>query len=404
MNMPHWSLAHQPLTIIVLVLAGGLPIFAKKRFGPYPDLPIFLLFGILIGPVSHLVSLSLHGVVSTLLILGAVLILYEGGRGLSPHILREVMGSVARLAVWGWLITAAVITGSTHWLFHAPWSVAALIAIVIANTDPATVIPIMSDASVRDQVRTTMEAESAFNDPVSAIAVGAAITLLTQGGSASATLGAVGAAGINIIIGSVVGGLMGLIGHIMGRHGDRLGLLAYLAPPLGAYFVAHLLGGNVYLAGFIAGLAIGHGSNVPSIHRTWRESVGGLSRIMVFVLLGASFPLRVIPSHWLLALGVSGVLIVVARPLTVLGSLGSLTGKLWRPRELGLMMWVRENGAVSAVLGAQVAYQFPAWSGTMLAVVFTTILMTVGLQVPTTPYVARKLGLWDESAAPKSGD
>lgn len=393
MKLPPWSLAHDPLAILVLILAGGFSIFAKKRFGPYPDLPIYLLYGILIGPVLHLVHLSVHGPVNTALILGAVLILYEGGRGLSRTTLRRVLGSVARLAVWGWIITAAVITVASHDLFHAPWGLAALLAIVVSNTDPATVIPIMSNIAIREDVKTTMEAESAFNDVVSAVATGIAFTLLIPLGSSSATLSSIGDASIHVGEGFVIGALMGAIGHWMGRHGDRLGLAAYLVPPLGAYLLASLFGANVYLAGFIAGLSVGHTGTVPTINAAWRESIGGLSRVIVFVLLGASFPLTAIPAHWGFALGISGILIIVARPLAILGSLGRLIPKLWHLRELGLMMWVRETGAVSAVLAVQVADRFPNWSSTVLAVVFTTVLVTIGLQVPTTQYVAKRLGL-----------
>lgn len=404
MKMPPWSLAHEPLTILVVVLAGCVGIFAKKRFGPYPDLPIYLFFGILIGPVLHLVSLSLSGTVSNILILGAVLILYEGGRGLAPNILREVIGSVARLAIIGWMITAAVITLAAHFLFHVPWGLASLLAIVVANTDPATVIPIMSELAIREEIKTTMEAESAFNDPVSAVATGIALTLLAKSGASSATIGAAAAAALHIVEGFLIGGLMGVVGHLMGRHADRLGMVSYLVPPLGAYLLASWLGGNVYLAGFVAGIAIGHGGGVPTISEEWRQSVSGLSRIAVFVFLGASFPLSVIPAHWALAVGLTLFLIVVARPLTVYGSLGGLRGRLWHSRELGLMTWVRESGAVSAVLGAQVAERFPASSGTVLAVVFTAILVTVGLQVPTTPYLARRLGLLENSQDPGASD
>lgn len=404
MSLPPWSLAHQPLTVVVLIMAGSLGIFLKKRFGPYPDLPIYLLFGILIGPVLHLVNLSLTGSVSTILIVGAVLILYEGGRGLSPATLREVIGSVVRLAVWGWFLAAVVIALAAHWLFHASWGLAAVLAIVVSNTDPATVIPIMSGIPIRDEVKTTMEAESAFNDPVSAVATGIALTLLTQAGSAGSAVSAVGLAALRIVEGFVIGGLMGLVGHLMGRHGDRLGLVAYLVPPAGAYFLAHVLGANVYLAAFIAGLGVGRGGSVPTISHEWRRSVSGLSRIMVFVFLGAAFPLSAIPAHWAIAAGLAVILVVIARPITVLGSLGTLAGGFWNMRELGLMMWVRETGAVSAVLAAQVADHFHQWSGIVLAVAFATILITVGLQVPTTPYLARRLGLWDLALIDEESD
>lgn len=402
MNFVPWSPFSDPLAILVLVLAGGLAIFSKGRFGPYPDLPVFLLYGLLIGPILHLVILRPDGIVTIGLTLGAVFILFEGGRGLSSGMLENVFLSIARLAGWGWLITATLITLGAHFLFQAPWALSMLLAVIIANTDPTAVIPIMSGIAIRGQIKTTLEAESAFNDVLSSVAIGVMVTLFTEATSSFASLStAIGIAFLHIGEGIMVGILMGALGHLLGRRSERWGLLSYVIAPLGCYALLSAIGGNVYLGGFIAGITIRSLGPTPTVDPLWRTSLGGLARIIVFVLLGASFPLAAIATHWVLALGLTVLLIVIARPLTILGSLGTLIPRVWTLRELSFMMWVRETGAVSAVLAAQVAHQFPQWGHLVLAVALMTVMITIGIQVPTTPYWAQRLNILEPPQSPE---
>ncbi|HBQ95969.1 MAG TPA: hypothetical protein DD856_13850, partial [Sulfobacillus sp.] len=118
--------------------------------------------------------------------------------------------------------------------------------------------------------------------------------------------------------------------------------------------------------------------------------ISTLARITVFTWLGLIMPIAVLRTHWPLALGVPFILMFAARPLTVIGSVGWI--RQWHPKERLFMMWVRETGAISAVLAVQTGTLFPQWRPLIWAIVFSSILVTVGIQAPSSRFLARILG------------
>src|SRR5579862_2937596 len=154
---------------LILAIGTATGIIAQKL--RIPDICLFLLVGMLIGPQAiGLIDIKADSALYQILLLfGASYILFDGGASLRLDVLKRVWITVVVIATLGVLITAAITTVAAHLFLDAPWTVAALLGAAIASTDPATLIPIFRQVHVRDRVAQMVMSESAFNDATGAI-------------------------------------------------------------------------------------------------------------------------------------------------------------------------------------------------------------------------------------------
>jgi cell volume regulation protein A len=393
------------LSLVVIVLITGMLAGRMASWLRVPDVAVYLLVGVLVGPILHVVALSPQSVADQLLIVfGATLILFDGGRAISLQMLKRVWLTISMLAVPGVLITAVVTALAAMWALELPFVYAFLLAAIIASTDPATLIPVFKQVPIEERLKQTVESESAFND-----ATGSILTL--------ATLGVVTGEEPFTISGSVLsfvkmagGGL--LIGLLLGYLGARLiaaerGVLRETSPvvvlttAVAAYLIGDLLGFSGFMATFSAGVILG---NAPAFKvkideekkleiQHFFDSVTLVLRMMIFILLGSQVDFAA-----LLEFGWEGFLIVlvmmfVARPLTVFFCAGIDRLARWNLRELLFMCWVRETGVIPAALVALIASLNLEHYQEIHAVTFMAILVTIVVQAGSTGVVARWLGV-----------
>ena len=139
---------------------GGLLVAWLFHLLRVPDVAGLVLYGVLVGPLWHLIQIRPDSVgVVNLLSLGAAFILFLGGRQISLTLLNRVKWTVSRLATFGVAITIVILLIVTHLVLGTAWSVSLGIAITMANTDPATIIPVMQRVGVKPLLRITVETE-----------------------------------------------------------------------------------------------------------------------------------------------------------------------------------------------------------------------------------------------------
>src|SRR5918993_267813 len=193
-----------------------------------------------------------------------------------------------------------------------------------------------------------------------------------------------------------------VIGYVLGRAGawglrraalPSTGLypLAALAVCLLAYSGGMLAHASGLLATYIAALVLGN-SNLP--HRgdvlSFVEGTGWLAQIGLFVILGLyASPSRLVDAV-VPALIAGVVLVVAARPLSVVVAAAPFRVP-WR--EQAFLSWSGLRGAVPIVL-ALVALQEGAPNAQRLVdAVFVLVVVLTLLQGTTLPFVARRLGV-----------
>jgi len=254
-------------------------------------------------------------------------------------------------------------------------------------------------------------AESAFNDPTGAILALAVAGALLSGDSG------IGEPAVDFLvelgISSVVGILAGvLLSATISSH--RAGVLrdsapiAVLAVVSVSYVSLDFAGGSGYLGAFLAGLIVGnmellglamhshHEDELKISSRTLSEVV----TIFVFLVVGASLPFGTLADHWAPSLAVVAVLLLLARPLTVLTCALPDRGARWTRGELAFLCWTRETGVVPAALVGVLAGLGVPDVDRLAGVVALAIVATLLLQAAPAPWLARRLGLLEPVSAP----
>ena len=151
------ELAKHTLLMIGAILAVGTFSSLIARLLKIPDVVVFLLLGILIGPsMLGFVDIKAESTMNQLImIFGSSFILFDGGATVRLNVLKDVWITVVIIATAGVLITAAITGLAAQYFLGLTPIVALLLGTVIASTDPATLVPVFKQigrASCRERV------------------------------------------------------------------------------------------------------------------------------------------------------------------------------------------------------------------------------------------------------------
>jgi cell volume regulation protein A len=404
------ELAKHVLLVVGIILAVGTAFGVAAQKLRIPDVVLFLIAGILIGPaVGGVVEVRADSALNQLvLIFGACYILFDGGAALRLKVLKDVWITIVVLATFGVLITAAITGVAAYHFLGVPLIVALLLGATIASTDPATLVPVFRQVKIRDRVAQTVMSESAFNDATGAILTFAVLAVALGKGEFS-----VSAALVDLLkqagIGLVVGAVLGYAAAVLIAH-EKLGFLQEYAPVVslmavvGAYLGADGLQASGFMAVFVFGIAIGNkdafGFEMTKGEQDKLEdyvlTTALIMRMFIFILLGTQVDFALMNTYLVAGVGVVAVFMLVARPLTVfLCALPDRRAK-WTVNELLFMCWTRETGVIPGALAGLLLGMGAPEAKLIASVTFIAILMTILIQATTTRWLAAKLGLLEE--------
>ena len=403
------SAKHILLLIGTILAVGSLSGLLARKF-KVPDVVVFLLIGILIGPeMLGLINVKADTTVNQLiLIFGSCYILFDGGASLRLSVLKEVWITIVIISTVGVLISMAVTGLAATWLLGLPLVTALLLGATIASTDPATLVPVFRQVRIKERVAQTVMSESAFNDAMGAITTFAVLGVALGTGTFS-----LGAAAFdlvsNALIGLVAGAILGYAAAFLIAH-EKFSFLMEYAPLVtlmsvaGAYLSAEGFHGSGFMAVFVFGIMLGNKETFgfamePGEQEKLEDFIATTALIMlmfIFILLGSqvSFPLvgKYLVGGTLLVL----VFMLIGRPLTVFACALPDRRARWSLKELLFMCWTRETGVIpGALAGILVGMRVPG-AEVIASVTFLAILLTILIQATTTRWLAGKLGLLEE--------
>jgi potassium/hydrogen antiporter len=398
--------AREVIEILAIVLAAGLVSELVAGALRLPRMVVFLAAGVLLGPhVLDVLAFELGSIgVELLLTLGVAFILFHGGLGLSLAVLSRVGVGLTLLAVPG-VVVAALITGAAAALvFDIPFEVGFLIGAIVAPTDPAILIPLFERLRLREKVAQTVVAESAINDVIGAILALTLAGFVIEGDESVTAPLEEFLVDLGVSTGLGIGFGLALAVLISNRRAGiwrESPVVAVLAVIAGGYFSIESVGGSGYLGAFIAGLLVGntdvlrlgmHASHERAL-QSFTTIVTDIIVIFVFVAVGVNLPLDEIPDEALPALATLAVLIVVARPLTVVAALLLDRRGLWQREEIAFVAWTKETGVVPAALAGIVIAEGVPHENELVTVVALAVIVTLVLQASTKRWLAERLGL-----------
>jgi len=288
---------------------------------------VFTAAGLALGP-SGLSLIDLPASSETVKLvteLTLALLLFADASTVGFRQLRKHAGLPLRLLAIGLPLTIALGTVLAHSvLTAATWAVAALAATILAPTDAALSLPVVSNPHVPLTIRTSLNVESGLNDGIASpvvtvlLAVVAVEESAAQGWLPQAIAGIAVALAVATALGAG-GGWLVIRARLRGMTTPLSEQLVVLVLALVSYVGAVELGGNGFVASFVAGLGFGALTRHQLAGATeYTENSGLFLSYAVWVLFGAVLVGPLLQGGWHgAALGYAVLSLTVVRMVPV---------------------------------------------------------------------------------------
>lgn len=325
--------------------------------------------------------------------LALVFILFHGGFSTHQDSLKAVALPAIGLATWGVILTALATFGILYSVFNWSLEISLLLAVIISSTDAAAIFSILRRKPLPEKLSSTVEIESAANDPMAILLTVAVIDAINSGQSSWY---------MTVLLFIWKFTVAPFIGWFMAQL--AIWLFNYLTPQDRSYYYvlalgimlliygfAELLHASGMLAVFVAGHFMG---NRPFVHKqgigNFSASLSAVANVVMFALMGV----QVFPHQWA-DIWLDGLILFLtltffARPFAVwLGTAGMHLG--WRNRVF--IAWAGLRGAVPIILAT-----YPIAAGMPIGeeifnLVFFAVLLSIAVQGSTLGILARLLKL-----------
>ena len=198
--------------------------------------------------------------------------------------LRRDLPLIITYATAGVVLSAGVTALFMHYAAGWVWDASILFGVLIAATDPVSVIATFKEAKVEGRLRLLVEAESLFNDSTAAVAF--AVALAFAGGASLSFVGSLWMMIVSVL-GGVLSGLLvgGLACIIIGRTEDHLVELSMTTvAAFGSFWIAEHFHLSGILATTTAGLLVGNLTALGTMTDKGEESVGHFWDFAAFVV------------------------------------------------------------------------------------------------------------------------
>lgn len=382
---------------------------AGNRFG-MPALLLFLGVGMVAGVDGFGIKFDSAEAAQFIGMISLSIILFSGGVDTHFKDIRPILAPGVVLATVGVLITTLVTGVFIYYLFHwlAPnyafgWIESMLLAAIMSSTDSASVFSILNSSrtGLKQNLKPTLELESGSNDPMAYLLVIILIGVMEGGNAMDAALW--GHSAVLLVLQLVLGVIGGVaVGFATVWTVNRLRVdneflypVMVIACVFFAFSLTELIGGNSYLAVYIAGLVVGNCR--LSLKRTITTFFGGftwLVQIIMFLSLGLLVNPHELLNFQVIVPGILlGVfMIIFARPIAVFLSL--IPFKHFTKKARLYISWVGLRGAVPIIF-ATYALMSPAvpHARYMFNMVFFITILSLILQGTTVNRMAQWLGL-----------
>lgn len=207
--------------------------------------------------------------------------------------LRRDMPLITVFVTLGLLAAAALTAAGMHYLAGWGWAPACVFGILIAATDPVSVIATFKEAGVHGRLRLLVEAESLMNDGTAAVGFVIAVAIAT---GAAMGAGEVAATLATTVLGGVACGAIvaGAVLFIAGKTEDHLVEITFTTIiAYGSFLIAEHFHFSGVLSCLTAGLITGNFGFLGAISEKGREVVTDfweyvafVANSLIFILIG----------------------------------------------------------------------------------------------------------------------
>ncbi|WP_119458357.1 potassium/proton antiporter [Rhodospirillaceae bacterium SYSU D60014] len=379
-----------------LITVGAFTSLIAFRIGA-PLLLIFLGLGLIAGEDGLGIVFDDADAAYFIGSVALAVILFDSGFGTSLAAFRRVAAPAITLATVGVVLTAGLVGAAAYYIADFSLFEALLMGAIVSSTDAAAVFFLLrvGGITLKDRVRSTLEIESASNDPMAIFLTITLVEFLASGtGLTDVTstfiIGFLRQMGVGLVLG-LVGGF--LVVQVVNRLTLESGLypIIVLGASLMLFAAVSLLGGSGFLAVFVAGLYAGNQKMraIASLRR-FQDGMTWLAQIIMFLVLGLLATPSQFPAIALQAVAIAVFLTFIGRPLAIWLCLLPFR---YQRNEEAFISWVGLRGSVSILL-AIVPFVGGLENGQVFFnIAFIIVLTSLLVQGWTISPAARWLGL-----------
>jgi CPA1 family monovalent cation:H+ antiporter len=363
------------------LVAAGV-VLALSPFAPEAHLTKELIFTVLLPPL-----------------------LFEAAFYIHWKELRRNLPVIVWLATVGVALSAVVTAAGMHYLVHWPWLAALVFGVLIAATDPVSVIAIFKEAKAQGRLLVLIDAESLFNDGTAAVAFGVAVALASGEQFTGLEIAAML---LKTIGGGILcGGAVALGASLLaGRTDDHLVEITCTAvAAYGSFLLAEHFHLSGVLATIAAGLVMSNYKSVSSISERGKEAVqtfweyaAFVANSMIFLLIGMheahqNFLAVLLPAMTAI------VLVTLGRAVAIYPSCLIFAGSALRVsmKHQHVLFWGGLRGAVALALALGLPAEVPKHDE-IVTISFAVVAFSVFVQGLTITPLLRRLGEIPRSA------
>ena len=383
-------------TIEFLLLVAAIVAMLARRFRlPYS-----------VGLVVAGVALSLipglpHIQFSTELIFTVLLppLIFEAALHIHWQDLRRDFFVIIAMASVGVVLSACVTALGLRYIANWEWQSALLFSVLIAATDPVSVIATLKETGAKGRLRFLMEAESLFNDGTAAAAFTIAIAFVSGRNLAPVEIAKTSL--LTIGGGTVCGAAVAATTLLLaGRTSDHLiETMLTTAGAYGSFLLAEHFQFSGVLATLTAGLVLGNVGPLGAVSEKGKDAINSfweyaafVANSLVFLLIGMNGTKENILLIWRTAL--AAVLFVMAGRaaavyLTLLPFARSSSQVSVRHQHV--LVWGGLRGALPLALVLGLPATIPRREE-MITVTFAVVAFSVFVQGLTVAPLMRRLG------------
>lgn len=400
--------------LIAIIFSLSFIIFYISHLIKLPSFVLAIFFGIAAKPLLLPITEN-ETILSILVGLGATLILFSGGIETQFHNFRKNILKIISLSFLGLIITAFLFSLFIWYiggqlLGQISMITAVLLGSILASTDPAAIIPILKRLRFKNIfTKDIIISESAVTDVTGALLTIVFLTYATTNINFSSITQWYGNI-FNFQSGQILfkqlffGCIFGLLGYFLLEGLSRFkkkynqefeaDSAFFLFVPIIIFILALIFGGSGYLAAFLAGLIFHLKDHLQETEHFFNNLIEGFFKPVIFILLGSLVNIESLLNYALLGILAAFVFMIIIRPIAVFISLAPFYffGKEKISfRELCFISFVRETGAIPAVLMIIVISSGIKGTEGLIEIGMWTILLTLIIEPIFTPLVAKKL-------------
>ena len=374
-----------PILAISLILVISILTSLVSKRANIPLILVFLCIGLAFDGEGALSIFPMIHQPNIAFFIGSValaLILFDSGYQTNLKNYHKTATPSIALASIGVFLTALFLAPAAYFFLGFTWLESFLLASIISSTDAAAVFFLLriGGVSIRDKIKTTLEAESGSNDPM-AIFLTLSFLMLME----SSTTAPVGFILVQFFMQVGIGIFGGIsFGFATKQLVNKLNFDVALYPILilgcamSAFALVNLLGGSGYLCLYIMGILIGN-ARIKAHYQTLRfqSSLTWFCQIIMFLTLGFFANLQELYTLFIPSLILGVILLFVARPLSVFLCLFPFG---YTTKEKLFISFVGLRGATSILLALMPLVKNLDNGSIIFNIIFLMVLMSLAVQ------------------------